>query len=236
MAIPDTGGSTAVVRDVKRAVLTVDFPPEPRGKIVLDTAPGTAAKVKETLDAWLKTLDRPEVKSKLVGLDPAVAAELLSPKVTGDRLTIELDAAALKKLIGPLYSNSLIKARAQSLAVRSMSNMRQILMGTIMFANENKGAMPDSFAQLGKYGIKGPVLVNPRGGKATPDYIYIKPADKVTGVKNPADVVMLYENPDDLAPGTEGINVGYADGHVEMHPVKDFNERIKPKLPAAKPE
>ena len=116
--------------------------------------------------------------------------------------------------------------RTAALAMYSMSNMRQILVAMHVFADEHQAALPDNLDQLKPYLPGENVLANPRGGAATPDYIYLKPAVKLSEIKKSSQKIILYENPDDLAAEVKEIHVGYADGHVVTISRKQLDEQL----------
>ncbi len=95
--------------------------------------------------------------------------------------------------------------RGRSDRIVSASRMKVLLLGMAMYEAENRGLFPDSLEVLyPKYVEK----KEPRDA----GYIYNKPAASVPKLKNTAQTVVLYEK-FDRWPG--GINVGFADGHVE---------------------
>ena len=63
------------------------------------------------------------------------------------------------------------------------------------------------------------VLKNPRGGKS--DYKYVKPP---LGNQSPAERIVIYET-DALDPN--GLDVGFADGHVEFMAKEQFDKQLK---------
>jgi hypothetical protein len=137
---------------------------------------------------------------------------------------------------------SLNRAREAANRIKSASNMRQILLGSIMFANDNRGAFPNELGQLveGKY-LTGPdVFVNPRTGNEPPrqlagnpqltadwinsesDYVYLGKGRNAA--KTNADAILIYEYPSNL---DEGINVGFADGSVTFIRYEVLEETFK---------
>jgi prepilin-type processing-associated H-X9-DG protein len=95
-----------------------------------------------------------------------------------------------------------------------MSNMRQLLLGVIMSARDNKGQWPDDLSAIEKYlGGKekaAAVMTNPARPQVKPAYVYVKPAD--ANPANPGTTMVLYESHTDFG---RGVSVGFADGHVE---------------------
>ena len=90
----------------------------------------------------------------------------------------------------------------------SVSNMKQILLSCIMYAQENKDQWPDSLQDLTQRRLARDTLINPGQPERENGYIYIKPSTPIL----PQQVV-LYEAYDSWG---DGINVGYADGHVQF--------------------
>jgi prepilin-type processing-associated H-X9-DG protein len=117
-------------------------------------------------------------------------------------------------------------SRAREVARRDVcaANMRQIGTGLFAYSSANKGQLPDSLDALVKGGYVSPgVLVCPAHaaksgggagvGQGSPaGYVYLGKGVYLHKVKAAASVVVLYEQPAHLG----GINVLYADGHVEQ--------------------
>ena len=120
---------------------------------------------------------------------------------------------------------SLNRAREQANRIKSASNLRQIGMAAFIYANDNRGAFPPDLAGT-MTDLSLEVYVSPRTGTSLPqglegdelktwinessDYVYLG-AGKTS--REPATVVIAYERQDGL---TDGINILYADGHVEF--------------------
>jgi prepilin-type processing-associated H-X9-DG protein len=129
---------------------------------------------------------------------------------------------AFLSLIMSILLPSLSRAREEASRVKCSASMRQIGMGLIMYSSANKGQLPDSLDALAKAGYVTPGLpVCPvhaakAGGGAgavqasPPGYVYLGKGMYLHKLKA-ASVVVLYEQPAHLG----GINVLYADGHVE---------------------
>lgn len=149
-------------------------------------------------------------------------------QVKDDRVVIDLDEKQASAAATNL-SFAVRRARVQANRVHSASNLRQIMMGMFMYANEHKGQFPDTLEQAAKQAELPPaILINPNRPGENPGYVYIKPPD---GVKAGADRVVLYEKYKNT---DVGINLGYADGHVEFGQLKPAQEEIR-KAREAKP-
>jgi len=100
-----------------------------------------------------------------------------------------------------------------------------------MYANDKDGEFPANLEVLVEKGYlpNGRFLINPRRPKLKVGYVYLKPAglaEKWGG--QAAQTVLMYEAYEEWG---EGINVGFADGHVEF--IAD-EERFKRHLKRAK--
>lgn len=126
---------------------------------------------------------------------------------------------------------SLNRSREAANRIKSSSNLRQIGLACLMYANENNNRMPPDFnALLHTQEISVDVFINPRTNTARPavlagrkdvdvfgawanassDYAYVG-AGKTNN--EPADGILAYEKPGQL---TDGINVLFFDGHVDF--------------------
>jgi prepilin-type processing-associated H-X9-DG protein len=139
---------------------------------------------------------------------------------------------------------ALAKAREQGNRIKSASNLRQIGLMAMMYANENNrngGKFPPTLAELVVKGGASPdAFVSPRrDGTAPPHLLNADPAVRgrwveenshyayvgagLTSAAGP-DVVLAYEKWEGL---DDGINVLFADGHVEWLPTSVAQERIE---------
>jgi prepilin-type processing-associated H-X9-DG protein len=104
-----------------------------------------------------------------------------------------------------------------------------MLQGCLLYSNDNKGKYPPNLQELEKSmaaympepaQLK-QILTNPRKPDVKPAYVYIAPAK---GNAAPADTVVIYESHKEFG---DGVNVGFADGHVEfVADKKRFDEML----------
>jgi prepilin-type processing-associated H-X9-DG protein len=123
--------------------------------------------------------------------------------------------------------------------------MRQIGQGILLYCNDNKGPYPPDLGTLIKTeDLTAGVFLCPTVGKTPPnltpdqyvdwvnknsDYVYIG-----AGLKMGADpaLVVLYEKDDDHK--GDGMNILYADGHVEFQTLANAHQEIEQTLAARK--
>ena len=111
--------------------------------------------------------------------------------------------------------------RAAQLASRSQSsvNMTRILKICLDYVEENGGEWPNNLYNLVDYGLNKETLVNPRQPERKNGYVYLKPEGRLS-----TSDVILYEAYDGW---DGGINVGFADGHIEfIKKESDFSKRL----------
>lgn len=123
---------------------------------------------------------------------------------------------------------ALNRVRDQGNKVKSASNLKQIGLGVQMYANDHKGRFPpDLGVVMTEQDMAPEIFINPRSGTQSPprnlaiaaraawvkensDYAYLGAGLKINAN---ADVVVAYEKMDGLH---DGINILFADGHVEF--------------------
>jgi prepilin-type processing-associated H-X9-DG protein len=118
---------------------------------------------------------------------------------------------------------ALAKARTQASRVVSMNNLKQIALGCIMYADDNKGAFPPSLQSLVDKGlIQAKALQSPRKSSAEgkPFYVYV---NGQTTKMDPQNIV-AYEDPNQAM---EGVNAAFMDGHVEFLKREAFQKRLE---------
>jgi prepilin-type processing-associated H-X9-DG protein len=110
------------------------------------------------------------------------------------------------------------KARAQADKIRSQSNMRGIVQGLIMYSNNHREQFPqmnewESLLIQGDYIIP-EMLISPISGEGAYTLVTM-PTDL------DATLLVLYEDPNNY---DSGVNVAYADTHVEHLPHDEFDD------------
>jgi prepilin-type processing-associated H-X9-DG protein len=148
--------------------------------------------------------------------------EEIKPKADNDQVVLGVDEAKMRSLSEAL-APAIVAARMQANRVKSASNERQIIQALLLYANENNGAYPDDLhAVVNKYlDDRTGILINPAATGDDDGYSYIRPSEGNTA---PADRLMIYEKFDEFPEA--GINVGFADGHVELVTDKDAFDKM----------
>ncbi len=108
---------------------------------------------------------------------------------------------------------ALARTRNQAKRVVSMNNLKQLVLATIMYADDNDGSFPENFEQIKKYTNSSKVFESPVKPKNfnDPSYIYVQGHSTKTGT-SPANGIIIYENPEYC---DDKVNVAFLDGHVE---------------------
>ncbi len=205
------------IQDVKWILVTADVPPMPMLRIAMQaTDAKAAAGVKDRLVALLTTIPpQAKLSKKFV--------ELITPSVQGDQVVLALDNDKLMAMAKELQP-AVVAARNQAQHVAGASNVRQLLMACHMYMAEHKGQWPDDLKATEKYlgASAAMVMKNPSRPEMNPAFVYVKPA--VVPVPRPAETVVVYEAHKDFG---AGVNVGFADGHVEfVRDAKRFDQLL----------
>jgi hypothetical protein len=170
-------------------------------------------------------------------------AQTIGPFPLSDMLGGEFSAiAGQTPLIMGGMIPALLAAREEARDTQTLANLRQIGQAIMMYSMEHKGALPQDLSDLVKsnYLASGDVFRTHRQPKlpAPQDpnaltawvrensaFIYIRPADKISQIRNSAQVVIVYEDPTDVPPG-EDLGVLFADGHAESMTIDRLNQLL----------
>jgi prepilin-type processing-associated H-X9-DG protein len=222
---PQIGGgpSTLLTRGSTWAVLTLDLPPKGSLRAVFQSKDAAAAQaLSELIGRATKALSAlPQLRQR-AGADALTrAAGSIRPTVQGDRVTLAIDQKGLDAIAPPLAA-AMGAARQRAANQVALSNVRQLLQGCMLYANEHKNTFPDRLDDAVKaagldQNTGAALLQNPRrpaaqNAGAGPAYEYLKRPQGTFG--DTSDKVMIYEKFDQWP--TDGVVVGFADGHVEL--------------------
>ena len=195
--------TTLITKDFKWASAAITPPPNLSAKAVAQSTDAASAKSTDELIVSAIVMNQ-----KGPNKFPDQLITLLTPQAQGSQLVLNLDAKQANEVAAALRE-PLARARQVALRVQSSSNIRQILVACTMYRNDNKDTWPDDFKGLDKY-VKVPqVFTNPAKPDLKPGYVYLKPVEPIV---DPSGHVVVYEAHTDFG---DGVNVGFADGHVE---------------------
>ncbi len=209
------GPSTAITRGVMWAAIGLDGPPKMSLRMTIqsqDTASATS--LRTLIVKGLKGLGSiPEVKE--VGLDVGKFAAAITPRLSGNSLTLAIDEKEMDALIVSVFTPALMKARKSAKIALSVSYLKGIGTQMYIYRSSNNDTFPPD---LKFAGISPKMLVSPLSKKA---YVYIRPPKGADG-----GTIMVYDDPSKH--GMKKTGVLYVDTHVGQMPVdKRFNEMVE---------
>jgi prepilin-type processing-associated H-X9-DG protein len=147
-----------------------------------------------------------------------------SLKATYERLKKPMPEIKFKNY-GDIDDGAALPAtRQQAMQITSMNNLKQLVLASVIYADENNGKFAENFDQLDKYINNKKVLDSPLkpANFSGPSYIYV--SGHTMKDKNPASIILIYENPEYCA---DKINTAFLDGHVESLTRNDFLGKLK---------
>ncbi|MBC7783037.1 MAG: hypothetical protein H7144_04285 [Burkholderiales bacterium] len=217
-ALPaEMGGApiTDVSRGIAWASIRAGSGPDKSTTIIIEAiSPDAAQKLEDIANTGLDlVLQQQTAMLAMPALKDLIPA--LRPEAKDQRLTVTLDKRLTSTLIGQGVFGMRM-AQQQSTRVQSATHIRQITMAIHLHSASNGGALPatmeDLKTQLGPNFAT--LMINPDAPNQKPGYIYVKPVEaKINLIKNTGQRLLVYEAFDKW-PGQ--VNVGFADGHVEM--------------------
>ena len=168
-------------------------------------------------------------------IEPFPGSELLS----SDPLAF---GPAQEAMMVSIMLPALNKAREQANRVKSASNLRQIGLGALMYADKQNGSLPPDLGTLfNSEDLPPAILINPRGKNSLPPNIGSMSKEQLkqwadqssdymwfgSGKKNTdgANVLIASEKPEGMS---DGVNMLFGDGHVEfVAPISEAENRIR---------
>jgi prepilin-type processing-associated H-X9-DG protein len=210
------GGSTDfLTRDALVVRVEVTMPPKPAIRLTYERMGGAGVEDVTAFIGQMRELALQQLAQNFKAPDQRQLAEdmrgLLTEVLTprNGALTLEdKQVHAYARILMP----SLGQARENAMRVRSATNIRQILIACLVYANDNKDALPESLDQLVRgRSLAAQLLTNPRDEKHR-RYVYRRGEGQLSKMASPATTPLVWEEADDPAAPR---NVGYADGHVE---------------------
>lgn len=174
------------------------------------------------------SLAKDEAARGQIDLSPVVRA--VAPEQQESMLTVTLEDADLQQIavaMGPAVQ----RARTAALRVQSASNIRSLMQMFYMARGGKDQQVPEDLQAIVRVmnndQVARQILRNPQRPDLAVGYIYVKPTEE-TFRNNPSERLVMFEAYESW-PG--GVNVGFADGHVEW--VAD-QQRVERLIEAAK--
>ena len=202
-----------LTRDVESAFMSIDAPPKFGMKMTIVAKDEASA---DNLNHWLSDHEAqlPAELKAVVGK----TMDAMHPKVVGPELNFSLDADGAQQLVDTL-GPALMTARKSAMRAQSMSNMRQLMMGCLLYWNDNAGKLPPDLAALQSiFNMDDAAfelfLTNPLKPESPGQgYVYVKPeAETFDQIRDPAKRVAIFE----AGEFDQGKGVAFWDGHVEF--------------------
>jgi len=142
----------------------------------------------------------------------------------GTGVEVGLRAVAGGAIGAGVMMPALARSRTQARRTVAMSDLKNLSLAVIMYADEHDGKFPPDLAAAKPYVGTDRVFESPQkpGGFDGPSYIYIPGHSSNTG--RSGELILIYENPQFREDGT---NAAFLDGHVEFMRPNGFREAIK---------
>ena len=213
----------------------ISLPPRPRAALIVDFKDDQATEDgRKFFDEQVRKL---QAQFERGGIEPEPASQLVAaflPEVREKRVVLELTPDELRDTVGPTMVVTMIRGREGALRVRAGRNLKLLNQAILLWAYEKgDGRLPPELGSVEAMftdpkvdgGTWQSVRRNPRYN-AEDAFAYVRPADRLDQIKEPDITVIAYEKPP--ADGIrDGVNVGFADGHVEWLAAADFEELAK---------
>lgn len=209
------GGSIQIVsRGMQWMSLAMGLPPSPSFRIVVQASDAAAAdKLNDVINKAITwAAQRKEGPQEALAFTQMLGG--LKTQLHDNQITIDLSSSDVNKLAATI-AGQMIEEQNRATRLVVANHLRQLSMAVLMYANGHTGQFPkDLGGDLEKYvgdNLK-ELYIDPLRPDEKKPYVYLKLADKLSDVKDAQSAVMIYEN---HTTWDDGINVAFADGHVE---------------------
>lgn len=222
------GGSIQIVsRGMQWMSLAIGLPPSPSLRIVVQgTNAAAAGKLNDVINRAITwAAQRKEGPQEALAFTQMLGG--LKTQLHDDRITIDLSGSDVNKLAATI-AGQMIEEQNRDSRLLVAKHLRQLSMAVLMYADGHTGQFPkdlgnDLEKELGD-NLK-ELYIDPLRPDQKKPYVYLKLADRLSDVKDAHSAVMIYEN---HTTWDDGINVAFADGHVEwVSDEKQFKSMLK---------
>lgn len=204
------GPSTAITRGVTWGAIGITGPPRMSLHAIAQATDAPSARgLSDVLLSVLRWVEQNKPQPLTATPNLAELLAMFRPTVAGDRSTLTLSDAQIRRVLIELAAPALRRARAGARRQISARNMHNIALACQKYRHE-EGQWPNELPALVKQGYvaTAQVLVNPNRPNDKNGYGYVRPARDNTDYKR----LVIYEKHDRWG---EGINVGFLDGSVQ---------------------
>lgn len=200
-----------------------------RSKVLVDFKDANSA------DKFMKELTGAIDKSEML-------SDILKPvlEVRRSGIIVTVSVKGNGSLV-PTILGAMSKAGAATKKAQSASNLRQLGMGAMIYANDHDDVLAPDLQTIWKDSFSAKkhlaaVFVSPASGKEPkvdekgnlafePDYVYLKYTMATAKIAQPAAMILAYERPENYK--NEATYALFVDGHVEFLKIDEFNKKLK---------
>ena len=171
----------------------------------------------------------PSISHITEDMGPSVQYSWLGPDgfysyYRGPGTEISIGAVAGGAVGAAITMPALSRARGQATNAVSMSNLKQIALALMMYADDHDGRFPDDLQAARSYFGSSKVLESPRKPKGFEGESYIYINGQSLQIDSPATQILVYENPEFC---DDKISAAFMDGHVESMSRNRFLKAIE---------
>jgi prepilin-type processing-associated H-X9-DG protein len=214
--------TSILTRGLEWAAAGVNLPPQPAVHAIIQTPDEDRAReLSGLLDALRGRVVSRTGPNETESLDVKRLAEGLKPAMQQNQLVLRMDSNQILTLAADFVAPVVRSARAQAMQVQVATQIKQIVQACLIYTESHKGQWPDELQVLiENHLLDASLLKLPTRPQYDVGFVYIKPPLPV-GKTDPRNI-LVYERHDEWS---GGINVGYADGHVEFILKQEVFER-----------
>ncbi len=180
---------------------------------------GLAKPLLDTLNQFMKRKDMRGVEIELITTLASWHAVLANNSLEVNRTLVVAKAGSVTlRRTGEALAGGLVLARDEALIVRSLNQMKALIVALNSYAEDHRGQYPASLSDLGTHSYVrelDKLLINPLTGQS-PGYVYVRPPltlNQLVRERRTGRTPILYEAKDGRL-NPRGL-IGYVNVHVE---------------------
>ncbi len=209
---------------VNWATMKISFPPKFELTYLVQSADSASArKALELLtEAEKELLTREKQIQEIPDIEKLF--ELINPRVDGSRLSRQLTGEDIDNIVMPMILAATGEAREQALMTVSMSQIKQLMLGYVMYMDDNHGKTPPDLPAIADKGyLDKKMLTSPLVAMGKSGGYQYRGSDLTKECKS-QPMIVVWEKIDD---GKMPYLAGFLDGHVERMTADSFREAIE---------